>query len=152
MVRAAAFVVLLVGCSFTHGAVNDGDAGAGGEGGGGGGGGDGSGSGSGDLPLHLGSGDGTPGTAPLTLGGTVTIDTGALSITGASLPAGDSFDLRPQLGGGPDLAVLHVSTLIVSSGANVRIVGTHPFVVVASGDVDLSGTLDAGARGVTPGP
>jgi hypothetical protein len=102
-------------------------------------------------PLHLATGDGTPGGAPLMLTGTVTIDTSAPSIS-VVLPAGDSLDVRPQLGGGPDLAVLHVDALTVASGANVIITGSRPFVIVAGGDVVVDGTLDAGSHGATPGP
>lgn len=105
----------------------------------------------GESALHLDPADGMPGGAPLTLTGDVTIDTTTLEITGASLPAGDAFDLRSQLGGGLDLAVLHVGALAVESGANVRVVGDHPLVIVAGGDVDIAGLLDAGARGPTPG-
>jgi hypothetical protein len=103
------------------------------------------------APLHLAPSDGQPGASPFTLSGTVTIDTGALTITGGTLPEGDTFDMRPQLGGGPGLAVLHVGALAVAPGAQVSIVGAQPLVIVAGGDVDVHGVLDAGAHGATPG-
>ena len=102
-------------------------------------------------PLHLAPGDGATGTALLTLTGSVTIDTTGPTLTGATLPAGDSFDVRPQVGGGPELAVLHVRALTVLSGAVVRIVGTRPLVIVAASAITVDGTLDAGARRATPG-
>jgi hypothetical protein len=102
-------------------------------------------------PFHLGPGDGLPGTGALVLTGSVAIDTSIPLIKGMTLPAGVTFDVRPQLGGGPDLAVLHVATLDVQGGAMVRIVGTRPLVIVASGVVTVSGVLDAGAHGVDAG-
>jgi hypothetical protein len=101
--------------------------------------------------LHLGSADSASGTAPLTLGGTVTIDTTGLTISGITLAPGDSFDARPQLGGGPELAVLHLGSLVVSAGASVRITGSRPLVIVADGPVTVDGKLDAGGHGATSG-
>jgi hypothetical protein len=101
-------------------------------------------------PLHLGPGDGVPGTDPLTLDGNVTINTDGPAIS-TSLPPGVTFDVRPQLGGGPELAVLHVAALTVTAGADVRITGARPFVIVAGGDVEVLGVLDAGARNTVPG-
>jgi hypothetical protein len=103
------------------------------------------------APLHLANGDGMVGSATLTLSGAVTIDTSAPSIS-VALPSGDTFDVRPQLAGGTDLAVLHVDGLVVTTGAIVTITGSRPLVIVAGGDVTIAGTLDAGAHGVTPGP
>lgn len=102
-------------------------------------------------PVHVGPGDGDAGTAPLTLGGAITIDTSAPSITGVTLPPGVTLDVRPQLGGGPDLAVLHVGALDVSAGAVVKIIGTRPLVIAAGGAVDVAGKLDAGAHALVPG-
>ncbi len=106
-----------------------------------------------DPPFHLDPNDGIAGTDPLSLSGNVTIDTGDTpTINGVTLPAGDSFDIRSQLGGGPDLAVLHVGSLDVANGAVVTVVGSHPFVIVAGGDVTIGGVLDAGAHNTKPGP
>jgi hypothetical protein len=102
--------------------------------------------------LHLADGDSVAGTSALMLSDTIAIDTGSLMISGATLPAGVTFDARPQLGGGPELAVLHVGGLMVTSGAQVRITGTRPLVIVAGGDVQVDGVLDASANGAVPGP
>lgn len=151
--RWAVLIVLAAGCSFsahavgeTTDAATDTQAGSNGS--------DDSGGGSDDTPpppLHLGSADGTPGTDPWTITGTVAIDTGTLMINGASLPPGDTFDIKPQLGGGPDLAVLHVGALTLTSTATITVVGSHPFVIVAGGNVTIDGTLDAGGHHSTPG-
>jgi hypothetical protein len=138
-VRALLALALCVGCAFRHGhAPDDGAAGI-----------DASDAAE-PLTIHLGPGDGRPGTGGLTLTGTVTIDTGVPSIS-VTLPPGATLDTRPQLGGGPELAVLHVSTLTVETGAMVSIVGTRPLVIVADGAADIAGTLDAGAHGEVPG-
>lgn len=116
---------------------------------------DGAGSGSGNAfqPLHLVPSDGVPGSAELDLSGAVTIDTSTTPPTiSVPLPSGDLFDRRPQDGGGPDLAVLHVGALHVTSTATVVVTGTQPLVIVAGGDVDIDGVIDAGAHGATPGP
>ncbi|MGE5183136.1 MAG: hypothetical protein ACM31C_13790, partial [Acidobacteriota bacterium] len=102
-------------------------------------------------PLHLATADGMSGNSDLTLSGTVTIDTSAPSIS-VTLPAGDLLDVRPQLGGGPDLAVLHVGGLTIASGAVVTVTGSRPLVIVAGGDVKIDGTLDASAHAKAPGP
>lgn len=134
------FVLLAcVGCDFHHGALES--VTADGEGG--------------DgthvlVPVHLGPGDGVAGSAPLGLTGVVMVNTSVPSIS-VALPEGDTLDVRPQLGSGPELAVLHVGSLDVASGAVVTIVGTRPLVIVAAGAASIAGTLDAGAHGVTPG-
>src|SRR5215475_11819007 len=74
------------------------------------------------LALHLAADDGRPGDSPLTLTGAVSIDTSAPSIS-VPLSGSDAIDVRSQLGGGPELAVLHVSGLTVASGAVVSITG-----------------------------
>lgn len=105
----------------------------------------------GPPPLHLGPGDGSPGTGGLVLTGTVMIDTSAPSIS-VMLPGGDSLDVRPQAGGGPDLAVLHVGSLRVDGTANVQVTGSRPLVIVAGDMVEIDGAIDAGGHGITPGP
>jgi hypothetical protein len=143
-----ALVILVAGCSF-HSPQEVVDASGNGEAGGG------DSARSIDAPpplaLHLAASDGIPGDTALMLSGTVSIDTGAPSI-GVTLPGSDTFDLRPQLDGGPRLAVLHVGSLSVASLANVKITGPNPLVIVASSDVDIAGLLDASAHGTTRGP
>src|ERR1043165_1926487 len=103
-------------------------------------------------PLHLAPGDGMVGTEALSSSGNVTIDTTTLSISGATLPAGDVFDVKLHEGSGAELAVLHVGALDVAAGANVSIVGARPLVIVAGGDVSVAGFLDASANRGVPGP
>jgi len=91
------------------------------------------------------------GTASLSLD-TTTIDTSTLMITGVTLPTGVSFDVWPQQPSGPELAVLHVDGLDVSPGATVTVIGARPLVVIAGQDIMVYGTIDASARGHTPGP
>jgi hypothetical protein len=101
------------------------------------------------VPLHVPEGGRKPGTGALELG-TITIDTTALSING-TLPAGVTFDSWPQTGG-PELAVLHVSTLTVDAGATVHVVGARPLVVIASGAIEIDGRIDGSADHDVPGP
>ena len=85
------------------------------------------------------------------LGGSPTINTTTRTITGlASLPAGITFDLVTQPGGG-DLAVLRVGSLEISAGAAVRVIGDRPLVVIAATDIGVVGTLDASANRAEPG-
>lgn len=137
-VRGLGVLVACVGCSFQHGSLTGVTS-----------------DGASDgivvlVPTHLAPADGVAGSAPLSLSGAVTIDTTVPSIS-VTLPEGDTLDVRPQLGGGPELAVLHVGSLDVASDAVVSIVGTRPLVIVAAGAVNVSGTLDAGGHGATPG-
>ena len=87
----------------------------------------------------------------------VTIDTSNLEIQGFTLPKGVWIDEQPQrpegsaAPAGPALAVLHTRAFQVDQGAIVRVVGSRPLGVVASGDIAIAGTLDAGAHGVEPG-
>lgn len=142
-------VGLLAGCSFTPGMLFTGDSGSS----------DGSTStddtiiGAADLVVsHVGQADAAPGTGALTLSGTTTIDTTSLVISGfGSLPSGVAFEAVAQASG-PELAVLRVSSFDVTSAANVRVIGDRPFVVIAAGDMTISGTLDGGSRRATPGP
>jgi hypothetical protein len=93
----------------------------------------------------------TAGTADLALSGSLRIDTTALTIDDAAPPAGIVFDVWPQDGGGPELAVLHVRRLDVAAAARVRITGRRPLVVIAGTEIVVAGILDAGARRSEPG-
>src|SRR5664279_2363165 len=146
--RIALACVCMLGCGFTPSATGDGggsssiDAP--------------SGSGSdGSVvpppPEHLTNDDGQPGTMPLVLAGSVTINTGNLTILSSTTTVVADFDVRHQINGGGEVAVLHVSALTVMANAQVRVIGSRPLIVVASGAIEVAGTLDAAARGVTPG-
>lgn len=90
--------------------------------------------------------------ADLVLGAATTIDTTNLTITGVTLPEGVVFAAATQdslTPGAPELAILHVDDLTIT--AAIRLVGTRPFVVVASGTITISADLDAGAHRTEPG-
>jgi hypothetical protein len=95
------------------------------------------------MPSHVADGA-SAGTAVLSLGDAL-IDTTVLTIDGV---ARDDFTAHPQLGG-PEVAVLSVAALEVTG--TVRVIGTRPLVVFATGAVAIDGVLDAGARGGEPG-
>ena len=44
---------------------------------------------------------------------------------------------------GPDLAVIPVANLTIAAGNTLRLTGEMPVVLVAAGDMDISGTIDA---------
>jgi hypothetical protein len=91
------------------------------------------------------------GTADLALATALRIDTTALTIDDAAPPAGVVFDVWPQDGGGPELAVLHVRRLDVAATGRVRVTGRRPLVVIAGADIVVAGIIDAGARRSEPG-
>lgn len=82
--------------------------------------------------------------------GTSVIDTTALTIDGAA-PIRGQLVAIPQLGAGPELALLQAQHISVADGAVVRIVGTRGLVILAR-TIELGGTLDASASAATPGP
>jgi len=102
------------------------------------------------APLHLTTADGQPSDVDLVLGGPIVVDTSALTITSIPVPTG-TFDVRHQVQGNGEVAVLHLRSLTVAAGATVQIVGTRPLIVVASNAIIVSGRVDAGAKGSTPG-
>ncbi len=106
-----------------------------------------------DEVVHVGAADEFLGTGDLNLVVAATIDTSALTIS-TGLPAGVTFTAAAQDGGGPELAILHVRHF--ESGADLRVTGARPLVVIAQ-DVAFSGALraggdDDGAGAVTAGP
>jgi hypothetical protein len=96
-----------------------------------------------------------PGGADLTLSGNVTITTGPNAPTiDTTLPTGVVLDFWMQPCTStpcPEVAVLHTHAFTVANGANVRVIGTRPLVVIAGDVVTISGLIDASARDVTPG-
>jgi len=55
-------------------------------------------------------------------------------------------------GDGSQVCVAYTADLDIADGANLRIVGSLPLVILAEGDVSIGGVLDGGARGTNPGP
>jgi hypothetical protein len=81
-----------------------------------------------------------------------TIDTSAMTIVGAAIPAGVTFDTSPQsCSGCPELAILHVGRLHIPGGSTIRVVGMRPFVILAGDTVDIGGVIDASAHAAAPG-
>jgi hypothetical protein len=81
----------------------------------------------------------------------VVIDTDALEIVGRALPAGVTFEAAAQEPSGPELAVLRAVQVQISPAAVVRVIGSRPLLVVASGSVEVAGVVDAGAHLDQPG-
>jgi hypothetical protein len=94
---------------------------------------------------HLPPGSESPGTADLTLDGDQVIDTTRLDGVAAPFQIVTPSD-------GPELAVLRVATLAITAGANVRVEGIRPLIIIASGDVTIDGIIDAAARQDAGGP
>jgi hypothetical protein len=87
----------------------------------------------------------------VTLGcGMVTIDTsatGAVDLCGTSVtPA------TVNLSGGATAMLIELHRLDIAGGTTVNVTGSRPLILAVDGDVTISGTIDAGAKGATPGP
>jgi hypothetical protein len=108
-----------------------------------------------DDVAHVPPGGVFAGTGRLILQDGAVIDTSNLTIDDVSYPDGPEativFDAWAQEPAGPELAVLHVLEFGIQSGT-VTVRGTRPLVIIASGEIRLAGMLEAGARGVEPGP
>ena len=108
-----------------------------------------------DGVAHVATADEAVGDADLTISSAISIDTDALTL-GITLPAGVTFAMAPQDGGGPDLAILHVRTLDVEAPVTAH--GSRPLVVIAdtilvSKDIDVGAHLGAAGPGAqTSGP
>lgn len=91
------------------------------------------------------------GTADLSINSNVTIDTTNLTYDGGDAPEGTVLDSSVQSSGGSSIAILHVKSLTVAGGVEVKVLGSRPFVVIASGDITVAGIIDASASRQTPG-
>ena len=90
------------------------------------------------------------GTGDLAITADVTVDTGALTVTGIALEPGVELVASAQDGGGPELAILRVRSLAVASSVTLRAVGTRPLVVLAD-TITIAGLFDAGGHRGEPG-
>lgn len=54
--------------------------------------------------------------------------------------------------GGPEVVVVATENLTLAAGAMLTITGDRPAVFVVFGEAIIAGTIDAGAKGATPGP
>jgi len=100
-----------------------------------------------DDVVHVGRDDEYFGIADLTISAPLTIDTTRMAF-GIALPAGVTFGIAPQDGGGPELAILHVRALTVA--APVRALGSRPLVVIAD-SIDVTQTIDVTGHHGEPG-
>lgn len=88
------------------------------------------------------------GTANIMWTSGVTINTTLLT-TSAPLPAGAALRAVAQEGGGPEVALLELRSLIASG--RITVVGTRPLIIYAASEIQLMSTLDASAQGPTAG-
>jgi hypothetical protein len=95
------------------------------------------------------------GSARLILQDGSVIDTDALTVDGQSHDGGPDddivFDVWPQGPDDPELAVLHLGDFGIQNGT-VSVRGMRPLVIIARGEIRLTGVLDASATGSEPGP
>ncbi|HKU39739.1 MAG TPA: C-type lectin domain-containing protein [Polyangiales bacterium] len=61
-----------------------------------------------------------------------------------------SFSIQTQTNG-PDILVIPLKGLTISSGATLRLLGSRPVVFAVRGNVLVDGIIDANASGTTPG-
>lgn len=81
----------------------------------------------------------------------LTIDSAASFDTMACAARTASSERITQRDGGV-VCALFVRQLRITDRGTLRVEGDVPLVILASGDVDIEGTLDVSARGTTPGP
>jgi len=96
------------------------------------------------LHVHLPVLDGIPAIA--FAGNPTVIDTTALTIDGAT----SAYLVEQRDDAGDMYAVLFASAIDVPGA--VRITGSLPLIMIASGAVTIAGTIDLGASGTSPGP
>jgi hypothetical protein len=89
-----------------------------------------------------------------TLGCDDTLDTAALPAVGTGTAtlcsASFPYETRTQLNG-PNIAILWLKGLTVTSGFTIKLRGDKPVVFMVDGAVDISGTLDAGSTASAAG-
>jgi hypothetical protein len=82
--------------------------------------------------------------------GTTTINSANASPFSNWCGTAPSFVIQAQ-SGGPNIMVIALKGLTVSSGATLRLIGDKPVVFAVRGNVTVAGTIDANASGNTPG-
>ncbi|AKF05827.1 hypothetical protein [Sandaracinus amylolyticus] len=97
------------------------------------------------IPSNVGAELWTTEARDVVVAGTARFDTSACTST-MSLAR-----VVPQ-SAGPSVCVLQVRNLRVESGATLSVVGNLPLAILATGDVEIRGTLDASAALERPGP
>ncbi|CAN5793196.1 hypothetical protein BH11MYX2_BH11MYX2_17050 [soil metagenome] len=78
------------------------------------------------------------------------IDTGTMTAN-PPLPSGVVMKAVAQETGGPELLILQAKNIELASATSFRVVGTRALVLVATGQITISGTLEASADHQTPG-
>ncbi len=82
-------------------------------------------------------------------GGTLTFSTdsaAAITLCGTSITP-----IVQAQSGGPSVWILPMNRFTQASGTNLRFTGTRPAVLAVANDASVSGTIDVGAQGATPG-
>jgi hypothetical protein len=91
------------------------------------------------------------GAPDLVLGcGTVTIDTGSLSVSGWCGSPPPTLEVQEQQNG-PDIVVVPVKSLVVAAGTTVRATGARALAFAVFGDARIEGNIDVAASGATGG-
>lgn len=101
------------------------------------------------APTHIPDSVTLGGTGELVIG-TSELDTTALTIDGGP-PVTGQLVAVPQLGGGPELALLQADHLTITTGSTLTVVGGRPLVIVAR-TIEVAGQLDASGGPGRPGP
>jgi hypothetical protein len=61
-----------------------------------------------------------------------------------------AFVTQPQ-DAGPELVIMVVSSLVLTQGHKLRVIGNRPLIVAAAGDITIHGTVSTRALGTSPG-
>lgn len=83
--------------------------------------------------------------------GTTTVNTSTTPATLTNWCGTQPVPLVQTQSSGPDMVVIPLAGLIVSSGSTLRVIGSRPLVLAVRGNVTVDGTIDANASGSTPG-
>ncbi len=105
-----------------------------------------------DDVVHVASADERIGSADLMVDAMVNLDTTSLGISSA-LPAGVTLTFAGQDPAGPqvpEIAILRVRTLTLTSAGRLRVLGDRPLVILAE-EIIVNGVIDAGGRGQQAG-
>ena len=93
-----------------------------------------------EPPAHVPGSVAIGGTGTLVLGTSV-LDTTALTLDG-NPPEHGQLVAVPQLGAGPELALLQADHITITAGATVRVVGGRGLVILAR-TIEVIGRIDA---------
>lgn len=87
------------------------------------------------------------------------LTSGTMDFGGGALPTLDTSSCGllgiggvEMLADGSEVCVVAFRNVTIPAGMTFRATGSRPVVLLASGDIDIAGTLDVSAYGQTPGP